>query len=424
MSIDALEREFFTSGIDNIDHSEFVLVGPNQTLAASGVIGQVDARDGEPLRVVAERTGDLLAGASRAVSAREHARGAPLLIGAVPFGDSAPARLVAVRDVRRVPTAPREQVAAPPLRADVRRVDLVPWPARYLDSVRRALAEMDAGRLDKVVLARAIDLIADEPVRTSEIVHSLAAGDPDSYVFATRLGARTPDGGGDRVLVGASPELVIRKFGRSVVSNPLAGSAARSADPDEDRRRARELSTSEKDLREHRIVVDAIADALRPFCSALTVSRRPSVIATPTMWHLSSQVRGVLTTPVPNALQLAAALHPTPAVCGWPTAEAHRFITRSEGFNRRYYGGLIGWMNPEGDGEWVLALRCAEIADNRLRLYAGAGVVPGSDPSAELAETSAKFQRFMSALGLDHALVEQAAQGAVAAASGASGARP
>jgi isochorismate synthase len=421
MSIDTLDRDFFTSETENIDNSEFVLVGPNQTLTAGDVIGQVDASDGEPLHVVAKRTGELLSGASRILSAREHARGAPLLIGAVPFGESAGVHLVAVRDVRRSPAVPRGGVQASPLRAGIRRVDLVPWPGRYMDSVRQALAQMSEATLRKVVLARAVDLIADEPVRTSEIIQSLAAGDPDAYVFATRLGSRNPDGSGDSVLVGASPELVVRKFGRSVVSNPLAGSAPRSADPDEDRNRARILSTSEKDLREHRIVVDAVADALRPYCSALEVSRRPSVIRTRTMLHLSTQVRGVLATPVPNALELAAALHPTPAVCGWPTAEAHRFITRSEGFDRRYYGGLIGWMNADGDGEWVLALRCAEIADNRLRLYAGAGVVPGSDPMAELAETSAKFQTFMSALGLDYAAVERAAEGAIAVASSTNG---
>ncbi|WP_225726911.1 MULTISPECIES: isochorismate synthase [unclassified Nocardia] len=396
-AIDAREPDTFDPTA-LADDCELFLRSPAGTLVAGDVIA---AGDTTPLAEAARHGAELLAECAGNMSAKELASGGPLLVGAVPFAAKSPARLRVVRDIRREPAATQPYSGAAPEIPRAVRVDLVPWPDRYLDSVERALARLAGSGQNKVVLSRAIDVITAEPVRARDLVRALALGEPDAYVFAVPVG--TVRNGARRMLVGASPELVVRRIGRSVVSNPLAGSAPRSDDPVEDRRRAWELRRSAKDLREHRIVVDAVAEALRPFCAALEVPDQPSVIHTRTMWHLSTRVRGVLADPRPTALELAAALHPTPAVCGWPPALARRVIAESEAFDRQYYTGLAGWMDESGDGEWVLALRCAEIADTRLRLYAGAGVVEGSDPASELAETSAKFRTFLSAIGLDEA---------------------
>ncbi|MEV4114810.1 isochorismate synthase [Nonomuraea sp. NPDC049695] len=271
----------------------------------------------------------------------------------------------------------------------------VPTPADYVKAVRQVLAELGAGRLDKVVLARTVELRSDAPVDLPGLLRPLLG---HGYSFAAPLP-------GGRTLTGASPELLVSRRGREVASNPLAGSAARSADPAEDRRRAASLTASAKDLHEHRLVVEAVADALAPYCGALEVPRTPELTATETMWHLSTRITGTLRDPGTSALTLAAALHPTPAVCGTPEADARRMIEALEPFDRGFYAGLVGWSDATGDGEWAVAIRCAEVAEHTVRLYAGAGIVTGSDPDQELAETSAKFRTMLRALGVSDALV-------------------
>jgi isochorismate synthase len=184
------------------------------------------------------------------------------------------------------------------------------------------------------------------------------------------------------------------------VANPLAGSVPRSADPIEDARRAAALLESPKDLHEHAVVVEAVAAALAPFCDVIEVPA-PVVISTATMWHLSTTLTGELRADAPSSLGLALALHPTPAVCGTPTATARAAISAIEPFDRSFFTGIVGWCDARGDGEWVVTIRCAEVVDRSLRLFAGAGVVIGSQPEAELAETAAKFRTMLIAMGLD-----------------------
>ncbi|GAA3120182.1 isochorismate synthase [Streptosporangium carneum] len=270
------------------------------------------------------------------------------------------------------------------------RVRPLPAPEDYTEAVRRALELMDADDLDKVVLARTLELGSDEPIEVRELLRPLLG---HGYSFATPLP-------GGRTLIGASPELLVSRRGRTVVANPLAGSAARLPDPVEDRRNAEGLAASAKDRHEHRLVVDAVADALRPYCADLDVPSAPELTSTETMWHLSTRVTGVLRDPDVSALTLAAALHPTPAVCGTPEAAARRAIERLEPFDRDFYTGLVGWTDAAGDGEWAVTIRCATVEEHVLRLYAGAGIVPGSDPELELAETSAKFRTMLRALGV------------------------
>ncbi|MBG0815486.1 isochorismate synthase [Planomonospora sp. ID82291] len=275
------------------------------------------------------------------------------------------------------------------------RVRPVPGPADYRKAVRRAVEIMESAADDpdglrKVVLARTLELDGDGPLDLRDLLRPLAGRD---LSFAAPLP-------GGRTLIGASPELLVSRRGRAVLSNPLAGSAARSADPAEDRRRAEALTASAKDLYEHRLVVEAVADALQPYCARLEVPQSPELTSTETMWHLSTRVTGVLRDPGTPVLALAAALHPTPAVCGTPRAEARRVIGELEPFDRGAYTGLVGWTDAAGDGEWAVTIRCAEVAERTLRLFAGAGIVPGSDPERELAETSAKFRTMLRALGV------------------------
>ncbi|MEV1178713.1 chorismate-binding protein, partial [Nonomuraea sp. NPDC049784] len=174
------------------------------------------------------------------------------------------------------------------------------------------------------------------------------------------------------------------------------------ANPREDQAIGQRLLNSVKDRHEHRLVVDAVAAALAAHCDHLHVPE-PTLLATPTMWHLATPIIGRLTTPAPSSVELAAALHPTPAVCGTPTAEAASLIAELEGglgVDRGYFAGLVGWQDAAGDGEWAIALRggVLEESQQRLRLYAGAGIVAGSDPDHELAETDAKFLTMLRAL--------------------------
>lgn len=269
----------------------------------------------------------------------------------------------------------------------------VPAEEDYLKAVRVARDRIAAGELDKAVLSRTLELIGQQPVTVTELL--LHLGGRGAHTYAVPLGA-------GETLIGASPELAVARHGRTVTANPLAGSARRNpANPREDRAIADRLLMSAKDRHEHRLVVDAVTAALEKHCDHLHVPE-PTLLATPTMWHVSTPISGRLASPAATAMELAAALHPTPAVCGTPTAAARALIAELEGgmgVDRGFYSGLVGWQDAAGDGEWAIALRGGVLeSPTRLRLHAGAGIVAASDPDAELAETSAKFLTMLRAL--------------------------
>jgi isochorismate synthase len=312
------------------------------------------------------------------------------VVGAIPFDAGVPARLAVAGSVRW----------GVPWHRSAGGVGVVPprsWTWRDADpdvfraAVARALGRLGGAGLRKVVLSRVRELTACQPIAARDLVAALADRDPYGYTFAAGLG--------DRTLLGASPELLVSRRGTVVLANPLAGSAPRDRDPVRDGRNATALLSSAKDRREHELVVTAIADGLAPLCRRVEVPA-PELLPTRTMWHLSTRITAEVPREV-SALEIAAALHPTPAVCGDPTASARALIRELEPFDRGFYTGLVGWTDATGDGEWVVAIRCGEVAGNRLRLYAGAGIVPGSTPDAELAETAAKFRTFLSALGIE-----------------------
>ncbi|MEV7124481.1 isochorismate synthase [Streptomyces sp. NPDC093260] len=362
------------------------LATPRRTLLAHGTVAEVP-HDERPLT---RRVNELLAGL------RRPGRPAPLVLGAVPFAPDAPACLAVPATVRgAAPLAEDPLIALPaPRAADGAGWQVREWPPpeAYGAAVAAAVARMRAGEFDKVVLARTLELTAPTDPDLPAMLGRLARRDPSGYTFAV------PSGPG-RTLIGASPELLVARRGDQLTANPLAGSAPRSADLAEDVRRAVALLESPKDLHEHAVVVDAVRRALAPLCGRLEVPERPTLVRTATMWHLSTTVTGEIAGPGVTALDLARALHPTPAVCGTPTDVARAVITESEPFDRGAYAGMVGWQDADGDGEWVVTIRCAEAEGRTLRLFAGAGVVAQSSPEAETAETAAKFRTFLDAVG-------------------------
>ncbi|MEX0985416.1 MAG: isochorismate synthase [Actinomycetota bacterium] len=265
-----------------------------------------------------------------------------------------------------------------------------PEPALFEGAVREVARRVRGGDLRKAVLARTIEVGAGRTLDPRRLAHRLRAVDPHAFTFIAPAG--------EGVLVGASPELLVSRRGTEVRANPLAGSAPRSGDRDEDRAFADGLVRSSKDREEHAVVVEAVMEVLSPLCERLRADPEPVLAETPNVWHLSTRIEGRLRAPAPSALDLVAALHPTPAVAGTPTDVAMGLLHQLESFDRGSYAGPVGWIDAAGDGTWAIALRCALLRGEQATLYAGAGIVGESDPAAELDETDRKFRAFLDAL--------------------------
>lgn len=256
----------------------------------------------------------------------------------------------------------------------------------FVATVGRAVERIRAGDVEKVVIAR--DATASIPADADRraIVTELAEAYPDTLAFAV-------DG-----LIGASPETLVSVHAREANARVLAGSTARGADATEDAAAATRLATSQKDLDEHEFAVQSVLRALRPHVTAVTASEAPFTLKLPNLWHLATDVELELAEDS-SGLDLVAALHPTAAVAGSPTDAALALIAELEPFDRGRYAGPVGWIDQDGDGEWVIALRCARIDDDGMLVaHAGAGIVIDSDPVAELAETRMKFRPIADAL--------------------------
>jgi isochorismate synthase len=279
-----------------------------------------------------------------------------------------------------------------------------PTPAEYAAMVEAALAKIADGSLHKVVLGRCLDVVSDPPLVPAEIIDRLLTTRPGRYVFSVPLvpgvDGAVPDDG--PILVGASPELLVRRDGLEISCTPLAGSVPRSADRAEDARRAAGLRESGKDLAEHAFVVEAIVHALKDVCVEIEYPATPDLLSTDTVWHLATPIHARLAAGAdgPSALRLAQLLHPTPAVGGVPTAAANAVIADLEGDLRDWFAGCVGWVDADGDGEFAVTIRAAVMDGPRLRLFAGAGIVAGSDPAAEVRETGAKLATMARVTGL------------------------
>ncbi|WP_243229762.1 isochorismate synthase MenF [Microbacterium sp. CIAB417] len=265
-------------------------------------------------------------------------------------------------------------------------------PEGYQAAVSAALERISAGEVSKVVLAR--DLAGTIPAGSDlrRLVRALSTGYPDTWTFAV-------DG-----LIGASPETLVTAHRGSVTARVLAGTIGRGADPDADTIASASLASSTKDLDEHQYAVQSLLVALRPHVRAMAASEQPFLLKLPNLFHLATDVEGELSDGE-SALDLVGALHPTAAVAGTPTDAAITAIRELEPFDRGRYAGPVGWVDAAGDGEWAIALRCAQFraetgsdAPIAVTAYAGAGIVAGSDPETELLETRVKFRPLVDAL--------------------------
>ncbi|AYF99498.1 isochorismate synthase [Protaetiibacter intestinalis] len=285
---------------------------------------------------------------------------------------------------------PAPELAATPLGSEFR-LSLQPGavsPERYLELVADAVSRIRSGGLRKVVLAR--DLVGHLPEGGDlrRVLVDLALGYPDTWTFAI-------DGH-----IGSSPETLVRVNHGKVTARVLAGSIARGADAEADHAAALRLATSTKDLDEHRYAVQSVLDALGPHArSGISASEIPFALKLPNLWHLATNIEGALSDGS-SALDLAAALHPTAAVAGTPTAKALEVIRELEPLDRGRYGGPVGWVDAAGDGKWAVSLRSAEIdATGGIRAFAGGGILAASEPEVELAETKLKFRPIVEAFG-------------------------
>jgi isochorismate synthase len=325
----------------------------------------------------------------------------PIAIGVVPFEPGSPCDLVIPAVVVGKSTDGRRWITSiddadedlvggtrPAPRAQPFTVGPLTSVDRYLAAVIAARNAVRDGRLTKAVIAREVTVDSPEPIDVHAVLLRLKAMFGRSHRYSVEG------------FIGASPELLVDVHGNEVRSHPLAGTTPRTGDPDTDHRAAVELLASEKNQIEHRVVIDMIHDTLLPWCSYLDWEPEPSIVTVANVQHLGTAMEGHLSDPRPNVLELVAALSPTPALGGFPRADALALIAEVEGFTRGRYGGAVGWVDAAGDGTWAVAIRCAELSADRhsARLVAGGGIVADSEPLAELAETQAKLQAMLSAI--------------------------
>jgi menaquinone-specific isochorismate synthase len=334
----------------------------------------------------------------------------PVAIGALPFDPAAPGTLVIPRRIVGVragrawvttvspvegDSAPPEPHAAPqtagtaPIPDPPDEFTLTPsMPHRvWKEQVADALKRIEAGELDKVVLARRVDIAANRPFVKSDVLARLIALYPSCMVFSVAG------------FIGASPELLVARTGDRVVSHPLAGTVARSGDAHADQALVAGLMASPKARREHGYVIEVLQAALEDICVELDVPDRPSVMSLRNVSHLATRITARLDPRTPlSALELAARIHPSPAVGGNPTSVAVPYLQSVEGFDRGRYAGPVGWVDARGDGAWAIGIRSAVVDGAYASIFAGNGMVKGSDPADELTETQLKLQALLAAL--------------------------
>ena len=422
----ALGEETKWDPLDLVGHDGVLFDGPGLTLVGWGAV----ARPELALGLLDPAGRDALTALLDDIAVHDEVDRAgtgPLALGALPFDRSAPGVLcvpgvllgrsgglswltVVGHDATR-PTAREAEKLIRARRAEVGGLEVLsptsipclehrPGPNDYARAVARAVAKIHAGKLRKVVLGRCVDVTPLRVTSPVALLRRLRNREPSTTSFLVPVGGEH--------FVGASPELIVARRGRSVWCHPLAGTtglSGRTGDPGASSATDRLLGSA-KELEEHRLVVEAVAEALRPRCDTLSVPDRPEVLRLATDARLSTRVEGRLAEalPLPGVLELLADLHPTPAVGGVPRDEALRLIADTEAESRGFWAGPVGWIDRAGNGDWVLGIRSVTMSSGHARVWAGAGIVRGSDPEAELAETTLKLRPVIDALAQDPAL--------------------
>ncbi|MGG7445435.1 isochorismate synthase EntC [Kosakonia oryzendophytica] len=390
--MDTSLAEEIQQSVQTLAADQFFFMSPYRSFTTSGCF----ARFSEPAAGGDDREGAFqqkLAQAFASAKAKGIAR--PVMVGAIPFDTTQPSALFIPQSWQTF-SRPAKQRSARYFNAgempNVKTQTFIPEQDHFMQMVERGAAKTATPEVDKVVLSRLIDIATDNNIDSGVLLERLIAQNPASFNFHVPL----PDGG---ALLGASPELLLRKEENRFSSLPLAGSARRQPDDMLDREAGNKLLASEKDRHEHELVTQAMKAVLKPRSRSLTLPDSPQLVTTPTLWHLATPIDGVAHDDE-NALSLACLLHPTPALSGFPHQVAKKLIAELEPFNRELFGGIVGWCDAEGNGEWVVTIRCARIHRNTVRLFAGAGIVPASSPLSEWRETGVKLTTMLNAFGL------------------------
>lgn len=361
----------------------FFFASPNNTMMGSGIKSELH----QPIAFanLANKANEMLQAAKQSESDN------PVLFGVVPFNQQNPTKFI-IPEKLFVSSSTRSLRSNPHSASDARVISS-PSGSHYKQGVTDLLEMFANTDLSKVVLSRAIEVATATDIEQQTLLRNLLAINSKGYTFAANIRQ-------DHKLMGASPELLVAKKGSYLTSNPLAGSRPRSESDEQNRQSIDSLLNTKKDLHEHGLVVEEVERVMSKYCHNLYTPMIPSVIETKTMLHLSTVLEGQVNDPTTNVLSIAAELHPTPAVCGYPREKAYEAISKLEQFDRGYFTGMVGWCDSRGNGEWVVTIRCAEVQKRQMKVFAGAGIVNESHPQSELDETGAKMNTILTAAGI------------------------
>lgn len=368
-------------------NQDFILKSPTSSIFGSGRFISID----EPAYDAADLNGRFqTALASAFAKAKDHGIKNPIVVGSIPFDPSQNSALYIPESWHQLTSEEVDKLKnyESSCRLKTRSSRGVPHDI-YTNMVADAVSRIKSGELEKVVLGRTETIIPESPIDSKALVARLLSRNPQSYNFHLPL----PDGS---ILAGSSPELLVRKEANNFRSQPLAGSAARGCNDQEERDIQNSLLNSKKDLHEHKLVVDWMCSVLNPISCELNVPEIPHAISTPKLWHLATTIKGTVKNKAENSLSLAGKLHPTPALSGFPQLPAQNLLKELEPFERGYFGGIVGYSDSEGNGEWFIAIRCLNLSDEFVTLFAGAGIVGDSDPESEWRETAVKLTTMQS----------------------------
>jgi isochorismate synthase len=368
---------------------DFLYISDQQSLIAKGCLTRLTV----PFHDGVHPTGHFQTALNQAFQeAKTKGVAHPVVVGAIPFDTSQPSALYVPQHVE---FTSRQRFQFIPDSAASLTGNTTKYPDKetFKQMVSDAIEAMRSGQADKIVLSRLIYVNSDRRPDRQALFARLNRQNPSGYNFHVPL-----DDGSS--LIGASPELLIRRHGLEFSSMPLAGSAKRADDPEKDQLAGQQLMASGKDRYEHQLVIHDMRRSLAPISQHVVIPDTPTLSQTPTLWHLATHINGIAT-PESNVFTLASVLHPTPALCGAPQTNAKHLIEAIEPFDRRLFGGIVGWGDEAGNGEWVIAIRCGRIQDNQLTLFAGAGIVPDSSPEMEWQETAVKLSTMQHVLGLN-----------------------
>ncbi len=363
--------------------SPFFFASPNNTMLGKGVENEFH----QPIAfsALADKANEMLQAAKKSESDN------PVLFGIVPFNEKNPTKFI-IPEQLFVSSSTRA-LRPNSLATAQARIISSPNGNHYKQGVSNLLDMFASKELSKVVLSRAIEVATDTDIQQPALLRNLLSINAKGYTFAANIGT-------EHKLMGASPELLVAKKGSHLISNPLAGSRPRSESDEHNHNSINSLLNTNKDLYEHGLVVEEVERVMSKYCHNLYTPMVPSVIETKTMLHLSTVLEGQVNDPTTNVLKVAAELHPTPAVCGYPREKAYDAISKLELFDRGYFTGMVGWCDSRGNGEWVVTIRCAEVQKRQMKVFAGAGIVNESHPQSELDETGAKMNTILTAAGI------------------------